>query len=102
MIELREHPHANGLAPKRQPVCLLLGGGMAAGKSTVREIIGQDIFWSKVRAITVGHLQSGCDANRSAGTYQVNAHMLLSRCTARPLALHRSTESNSTLHMRAS
>ena len=48
MIELREHPHANGVVPKRQPVCLLLGGGMAAGKSTVREIIGQDIFWSKV------------------------------------------------------
>ena len=51
MIELREHPHApNGVAPRRQPVCLLLGGGMAAGKSTVREIIGQDIFWSKVRS----------------------------------------------------
>ena len=46
-MELRERPNANGLAPKRQPVCLLLGGGMAAGKSTVREIIGQDIFWSK-------------------------------------------------------
>jgi len=33
---------------KRQPVLLLLGGGMAAGKSTVREIIGQSDFWSKV------------------------------------------------------
>ena len=27
---------------------LLLGGGMAAGKSTVREVIGHDDFWSKV------------------------------------------------------
>lgn len=34
--------------PGRQPVILLLGGGMAAGKSTVREIIGKDGFWSKV------------------------------------------------------
>ena len=33
---------------QRQPVALLLGGGMAAGKSTVREIIGQDDFWTKV------------------------------------------------------
>ena len=50
MMELRDHPHGgNGVAPKRQPVCLLLGGGMAAGKSTVREIIGRDIFWSKAR-----------------------------------------------------
>lgn len=24
------------------------GGGMAAGKSTVREIIGKDVFWSQV------------------------------------------------------
>ena len=53
LIELREHPHPNGVAPKRQPVCLLLGGGMAAGKSTVREIIGQDIFWSKARRLAV-------------------------------------------------
>ncbi len=34
--------------PGRQPIILLLGGGMAAGKSTVREIIGKDGFWSKV------------------------------------------------------
>ena len=34
--------------PEREPVLLLLGGGMAAGKSTVREIIGHDDFWSKV------------------------------------------------------
>ena len=34
--------------PERGPVLLLLGGGMAAGKSTVREIIGHDDFWSKV------------------------------------------------------
>ena len=42
---------------RRQPVCLLLGGGMAAGKSTVREIIGNDSFWSKVRAhgFVAGH-----------------------------------------------
>ena len=33
----------------RLPVLLLLGGGMAAGKSTVREIIGHDDFWSKAR-----------------------------------------------------
>eukprot|EP00873_Tetraselmis_striata_P046075 jgi/Tetstr1/466339/TSEL_010869.t1 len=32
----------------RQPVLLILGGGMAAGKSTVREIIGKSDFWSKV------------------------------------------------------
>lgn len=31
----------------RAPILLLLGGGMAAGKSTVREIIGSDTFWSK-------------------------------------------------------
>lgn len=36
------------VSTRRQPVVLLLGGGMAAGKSTVREIIGQDGFWSKV------------------------------------------------------
>lgn len=33
---------------ERRPVLLMLGGGMAAGKSTVREIIGQDNFWTKV------------------------------------------------------
>ncbi len=33
---------------RRRPVCLFLGGGMAAGKSTVREIIGKDVFWSNV------------------------------------------------------
>ncbi|GMH36595.1 hypothetical protein BSKO_04468 [Bryopsis sp. KO-2023] len=33
---------------RRNPILLLLGGGMAAGKSTVREIIGSDDFWSKV------------------------------------------------------
>ncbi len=40
-----------GLSVKaeRRPVLLLLGGGMAAGKSTVREVIGHDDFWSKVR-----------------------------------------------------
>ncbi len=39
----------SGKGPRtRRPVCLLLGGGMAAGKSTVREIIGKDVFWSNV------------------------------------------------------
>lgn len=28
---------------------LLLGGGMAAGKSSVRQLIGADVFWSKVQ-----------------------------------------------------
>lgn len=36
------------LDPDRQPICLLLGGGMAAGKSTVRKIIGQAEFWTRV------------------------------------------------------
>lgn len=39
--------------PGRQPVILLLGGGMAAGKSTVREIIGKDGFWSKVGSVVI-------------------------------------------------
>ena len=38
------------LDPDRQPICLLLGGGMAAGKSTVRKIIGQADFWTRVSA----------------------------------------------------
>lgn len=37
---------------RRQPVALFLGGGMAAGKSTVREIIGKDVFWSSVSHLT--------------------------------------------------
>ncbi len=40
--------HTSALDENRQPILLLLGGGMAAGKSTVREIIGHDEFWSKV------------------------------------------------------
>ena len=40
-----DHP----IPEERQPIILLLGGGMAAGKSTVREIIGKDGFWSKVK-----------------------------------------------------
>ena len=35
------------LDPDRQPICLLLGGGMAAGKSTVRNIIGKADFWTR-------------------------------------------------------
>eukprot|EP00884_Botryococcus_braunii_P011681 jgi/Botrbrau1/20513/Bobra.145_2s0066.1 len=41
-------PGAPAEGPRRQPVLLLLGGGMAAGKSTVRDIIGHDDFWSLV------------------------------------------------------
>lgn len=39
------------LDPDRQPICLLLGGGMAAGKSTVRNIIGQADFWTRVSSL---------------------------------------------------
>lgn len=35
---------------RRAPILLLLGGGMAAGKTSVRKIIGSDEFWSKVGA----------------------------------------------------
>ena len=48
--ELNRHSSVKSASSKqRQPVVLLLGGGMAAGKSTVREIIGQDDFWTKVQ-----------------------------------------------------
>ncbi|KAK9816034.1 hypothetical protein WJX74_000855 [Apatococcus lobatus] len=40
--------HSSAMDENRSPILLLLGGGMAAGKSTVREIIGHDEFWSKV------------------------------------------------------
>lgn len=33
---------------RRAPILLLLGGGMAAGKTSVRQVIGSDEFWSKV------------------------------------------------------
>lgn len=46
-------------AAERGPVLLLLGGGMAAGKSTVREVIGHDDFWSKVSPGLSGQ-GSGC------------------------------------------
>ena len=46
--ELNRSSSGRSEAPERGPVLLLLGGGMAAGKSTVREIIGHDDFWSKV------------------------------------------------------
>ena len=49
--ELHSSPAPAPSEARRQPVCLLLGGGMAAGKSTVREIIGKDTFWSKVRTL---------------------------------------------------
>ena len=47
--DLNKAPAPSLSEQRRQPVCLLLGGGMAAGKSTVREIIGNDSFWSKVQ-----------------------------------------------------
>ncbi|KAK9905596.1 hypothetical protein WJX75_002717 [Coccomyxa subellipsoidea] len=46
--ELNRSGSGRSEAQERGPVLLLLGGGMAAGKSTVREIIGHDDFWSKV------------------------------------------------------
>ena len=46
------------LDPDRQPICLLLGGGMAAGKSTVRKIIGQADFWTRVSATVLACAQS--------------------------------------------
>ena len=47
--ELNRVGSGGGAAVERGPVLLLLGGGMAAGKSTVREVIGHDDFWSKVQ-----------------------------------------------------
>ncbi len=48
-----QHANDSGITSSppttRQPVLLLLGGGMAAGKSSVRQLIGADVFWSKVR-----------------------------------------------------
>ncbi len=68
MMELRDHPHGgNGVTPKRQPVCLLLGGGMAAGKSTVREIIGRDIFWSKVGMLAIRSRRDASQATMRNG-----------------------------------
>ncbi len=46
--ELNRSGSGRSETQERGPVLLLLGGGMAAGKSTVREIIGHDDFWSKV------------------------------------------------------
>ena len=60
--ELNRHSSVKSASSKqRQPVVLLLGGGMAAGKSTVREIIGQDDFWTKVQfwRLAVGQAQLG-------------------------------------------
>lgn len=51
------------LDPDRQPICLLLGGGMAAGKSTVRNIIGQAEFWTRVRAAKLVLLSYGASAS---------------------------------------
>ncbi len=50
------------LDPNRQPICLLLGGGMAAGKSTVRKIIGQAEFWTRVSANPMQHTPIGASA----------------------------------------
>ncbi len=48
--ELNRVGSGTSSTPERGPVLLLLGGGMAAGKSTVREVIGHDDFWSKARS----------------------------------------------------
>ncbi len=48
--ELNRASSGASSSTERGPVLLLLGGGMAAGKSTVREVIGHDDFWSKVRS----------------------------------------------------
>ena len=52
LAKLAQMLHGTGdqskLDPSRQPICLLLGGGMAAGKSTVRKIIGEAEFWTRV------------------------------------------------------
>jgi hypothetical protein len=40
-------PLGAGAGEPRQPVLLLLGGGMAAGKSTVREMLRERGFWNK-------------------------------------------------------
>lgn len=53
------------LDPNRQPICLLLGGGMAAGKSTVRRIIGEAEFWTRVRACVNFEPLFRCDLHRS-------------------------------------
>ena len=45
---------------ERGPVLLLLGGGMAAGKSTVREVIGHDDFWSKVSSLQFPSPEAPC------------------------------------------
>ena len=71
MGDLRQHcdAAAKERAGRRQPVCLFLDGGMAAGKSTVREIIGKDMFWSKVGfAVQIGRMWSGSHAQRSCRT----------------------------------
>ena len=55
-----QQQHGDG-STRRQPVCLFLGGGMAAGKSTVREIIGKDVFWSSVRgSLLLSDRHFGC------------------------------------------
>lgn len=45
---------------ERGPVLLLLGGGMAAGKSTVREVIGHDDFWSKASSLQFPSPEAPC------------------------------------------
>lgn len=60
--DLQSSPAPAPSKARRQPVCLLLGGGMAAGKSTVREIIGNDSFWTKVRVLWNSEFNSGIRA----------------------------------------
>ena len=62
--ELNRSGSGRSEAQERGPVLLLLGGGMAAGKSTVREIIGHDDFWSKVpfHAVSI----EGCETTMAS------------------------------------
>lgn len=76
--ELHSSPAPVPSEVRRQPVCLLLGGGMAAGKSTVREIIGNDSFWSKVHLFRALNLDQGvCASFRSAGQIRQRGNLVI-------------------------
>lgn len=87
------------LDPNRQPICLLLGGGMAAGKSTVRKIIGQAEFWTRVSFSCDQHSVKLCGqllrmvcANivQTLGTSRCNASVMLAE-QLRAIAKSRTT-----------